>query len=112
MKKNPAMINMKIMHDIFGNNPEAIKKYIEHFIKVTSELLAKTKLAIDKQDSQLALEYFHQLKGPVGSIGLMEMYHVCEKAEDNIKRSDWNAALKNCGGFRNEVQFPFVHMIC
>lgn len=95
MKKNQhqiSMIDMEVMKNIFGNNFTIIHDYIKRFTKTTAALLKKAENAIQQKNIELALDYFHQLKGPVGSIGFKKMYQLCEKIEERISHADWVAA--------------------
>ena len=98
-----SMIDPDVMSSVFGNNPDAIHQYVERFVTITSVLLTKIEESIQKKDSHLAMKQFHQLKGPVGSIGFKAMYRHCEKAEEKIGQLDWEAATDCVRGVEKEL---------
>lgn len=96
-KSNPvSMVDMDIMYNVFGNNQIAMSEYLESFIEITSELLNNANRAISEKNKIAAMDYFHQLKGPVGSIGFKKMYTLCEEAEKKITQSNWDSADQLC----------------
>ena len=98
MKKSSTftLIDMNVMYEIFGHNPQAIHGYLQRFVEITSDLLSKMQKAIQEKNEHLALSYFHKMKGPVGTIGFKDMLRLCEMAEEKIKVFDWDAAKDYC----------------
>lgn len=90
------MIDMDIMFSIFGNNREALFDYLESLIDNLSKLLKNVDNAIRDKNKIIALKYFHQIKGPIGTIGFKKMYALCETAEEKITKSDWDSATHLC----------------
>lgn len=84
--KHVSMVDMDIMRNVFGNNEIAISEYLEEFIEGTSTLLKNANHAIREKNQIAAMDYFHQLKGPTGSIGFKKMYTLCKK----IKKKSLN----------------------
>lgn len=87
-----TLINMDIIHGIFGENVGAMHEYLKGFVRISSDLIATVNLAIKNQDKKTALETLHRIKGPVGSIGFKKMYSLCEQAEKKVALSDWISA--------------------
>jgi len=90
------MIDMDIMHNVFGSNQMAILKYLASFIEITSKILENVDKAIREKNQIAAIEYLHKLKGPVGTIGLKKLYKICEQAEKQINQSEWTSANYLC----------------
>ena len=90
-----SIINMEIMHSVFGHNRTAIYDYIKDFTNESFDLLKQIKQTIQHKNKKLAMDYFHQLKGPAGSSGFHRIYQLCEKAEKQIAQEDWNSANKS-----------------
>jgi len=89
-----SMINMEIMHSVFGQNRLAMRDYINDFTVSSAELLKQIEQAIQNNNKKLAMDYLHQLKGPAGSSGFHKIYLLCEKAEKQIEKSDWHSVNK------------------
>lgn len=98
-----SLIDADAMKSVFGDNPDAIYRYLERFVILTSGLLKLINLSIHKQDASLAMKHFHQLKGPVGSIGFKTMYKHCINAEEKILQSDWVAVNDCMKGIEKEL---------
>lgn len=84
------------MRSVFGNHSNNIRNYLLKFIQNSNEILKNIESAIQKQNTESAMNYFHQLKGPVGSSGFKKMYQLCERAEEKITEMDWVCAQKSC----------------
>jgi HPt (histidine-containing phosphotransfer) domain-containing protein len=52
--------------------------------------------AIQEKNKIVTMNCFHQMKGPIGSIGFKKMYELCEKAEEKVTQSDWVSADQLC----------------
>lgn len=83
------LIDMKRLHEIFGEDKKLIKQFIQSFIKITEALLKEIKLAIDRKDKKSAAELFHKIKGSSGNSGVMQMHLLAKEAEINVLESHW-----------------------
>src|SRR3990167_3858359 len=88
-EKRSATIDMHRIHDIFGNNQESIKQFIDVFIASTEELLLEVEAAVSIRDQLEAKKLFHRLKGSAGNSGMMIMHELCISAEQVLEKSDW-----------------------
>ena len=91
-----SLIDMDTMHTVFGKNQAAILEYLVSFVEITSKLLNNIEHAIQEKNETVLTDYFHQLKGSVGSIGFKKMTKLCEKTEEKITQSDWVSAGQLC----------------
>jgi len=91
---NITVIDMKIMRGIFGEDSHGLQTYLKNFIRITAGILQQVNSALETKSDQAALDYFHQLKGPVGSIGFKKMYRLCEQCESLISAGDWVSAME------------------
>ena len=94
------MIDMNIMHAVFGTNSTAMKEYIELYVAHTIETLNHIKKCAENKDNELILKYFHQIKGSSGSSGFKKIYSICEKGEQKTYSFDWESVSCCC----NEIE--------
>jgi CheY-like chemotaxis protein/HPt (histidine-containing phosphotransfer) domain-containing protein len=83
------IIDMERIHDIFGDNSETIKLFIQTFIQSTDETLTEISTTIRDKDSEQAKKLFHRLKGSAGNSGMMIMHELCISAEQVLAIPDW-----------------------
>lgn len=91
-----SMIDMEIMHTVFGKNQTAILDYLKNFVGLTSELLKHAEYAVSRNNKVEAMACFHKLNGSLSGVGFKKMYILCQKAEAKINQSDWVAAKQLC----------------
>lgn len=87
-KRSPT-IDMNRIKDIFGDNQESIKQFIDVFIASTEELLIEISSTVKNRDQVEAKKLFHRLKGSAGNSGMMIMHELCISAEQVLEKSDW-----------------------
>ncbi len=88
-EKRSATIDMKRIRDIFGEDQESIKEFIDVFISSTEELLKEIDFAVKEKDQGQAKMLFHRLKGSAGNSGMMILHELCISAEQVLQKSDW-----------------------
>lgn len=88
------VIDIERIQSILGDDLEVIREFMKNFISITTELLKDINNAIKKQDSQLAKDLIHRLKGSSGNTGIMRLYEVCKTAEETVRKSDWESMDK------------------
>ncbi len=88
-EKRSCVIDETRIREIFGDNDEVIRQFIETFVKSTSEALTEIDVSMSKQDMDSAKQLFHRLKGSAGNSGMMIMHELCISAEQVLAKSDW-----------------------
>ncbi len=89
-----ADVDMERIKDIFGDDAEAIKEFINIFISSSTVLLQELKEAVKGHDKKLAKEHFHRLKGSSGNGGFMKIHKLCIEAEEKIEQDEWRVAAE------------------
>ncbi|MBA3661153.1 MAG: Hpt domain-containing protein [Gammaproteobacteria bacterium] len=84
-----SLIDMNLMHLIFGNNALGMQDFLKMLIKTATEKFDQIAHDALDRNAEAVLNSLHQLKGPVGSSGFMKLYKLCEHMEDQVKDADW-----------------------
>ena len=93
-KKSHSLIDKSVLKQVFGKDDISKQEYLKSFIELTAERLTDANLAVKARDKTLVIKHLHQLKGPIGTIGFVKMYKLCEKLEEELEHSDWSHADK------------------
>jgi PAS domain S-box-containing protein len=83
------LIDMDRLRQIFGDDNEAIKSFIQSFIIATTSLLQEVEQAIMAQDEKLTHNLLHRLKGSAGNSGIMQIHALGLSAEEQLSAGDW-----------------------
>ena len=89
--KESSIIDMKRINEIFDNDQQAIKDFINNFISSTQELLNEMEASIKNLDAKLAASYFHRLKGSAGNSGMTLLYQLSIEGEKLVLDLKWDA---------------------
>jgi CheY-like chemotaxis protein/HPt (histidine-containing phosphotransfer) domain-containing protein len=89
MEKRAKIIDAERIKDVFGDNTDAIKQFIDLFLKSTEETLVEIDTVIQAKDQDAAKKLFHRLKGSAGNSGMMIMHELCISAEQMVLKVDW-----------------------
>jgi PAS domain S-box-containing protein len=81
-------IDLVRIKEIFGDNDELIKQFMEKFISSTNELLTEISASIKAQNIDDSKKLYHRLKGSAGNGGITIIHELCISAEQVIEQSD------------------------
>src|SRR3990167_321135 len=93
VEENTVYIDPARIQEIFGENKENIREFLQVFISSTAELLADITEAIKAKDSQLAKELLHRLKGSSGDAGIKLMHKLAMEAEEKAIQLEWDTVI-------------------
>jgi two-component system, sensor histidine kinase and response regulator len=83
------LLDMERIHEIFGDDNEAIKTFMQSFVQATTELLGEIYAAVQSKEATDAKNLFHRLKGSSGNSGVTPLHHLSLKAEEQVAAKNW-----------------------
>ncbi len=89
-----TVLDKERLNDIFGDEPEALKKFLEKAVKSITNLLTEIGKNITARDEIAAKTSAHTLKGVTGNMGAMKMYDLAKTLEQHIIQKNWTEAQK------------------
>lgn len=99
-EESPANLHQKMIidvqriRDVFGNNKDAIRQFIDLFIKSTEESMIEIETSIADKNVELLKGLFHRLKGSAGNSGMVVLQELCISAEHALAKPDWELVDK------------------
>jgi HPt (histidine-containing phosphotransfer) domain-containing protein len=90
------------LKEIFGNDEEAIKNFLQSFVDVTSILLDDIQSALQEKNAQTLKEHLHRLKGSSANSGFNKLKELALNSESLVAQNDWLALEKMIGEVTNE----------
>ncbi len=89
IEQRGKVMDIDRIRDVFGDNNEAIKQFIDLFIKSTEETLTEIEVSMGGKHHEESRKLFHRLKGSAGNSGMMIMHELCISAEHALSKQDW-----------------------
>lgn len=86
-----SVIDMQRIHDILGDDQNAIQAFFKTVISSTADLLNQLEPAIRNKNQSLTIQLLHHLKGSAGNSGIMPIHELSLRAEQEAHRLDWSA---------------------
>lgn len=87
-----GQLDLERLHLIFGDNKKNISDFLHLFIQSSSHLLHEIIEAINQEDTNIAKEKCHQLKGSCGNAGANFMYDLVTALENTAIEKHWKEA--------------------
>lgn len=82
------------LEDIFGDDPEALKTFLQKAVKSITNLMTEIGKNISAQDEIAGKTSTHTLKGVSGNMGAMKMHEIAKALEQAILKKNWGEAEK------------------
>jgi PAS domain S-box-containing protein len=84
-------IDVSVLTEMFGNDPEMIKEILNDFIQPSQDIIEDMKLAHQERSAEGVKQAAHKLKSSAGSVGANKLADLCEKLEQAGKEENWNS---------------------
>lgn len=90
LEQRGKVMDLDRIRDVFGDNNEAIRQFVDLFIKSTDETLVEIEENMKTKNQEESRKLFHRLKGSAGNSGMMIMHELCISAEHALAKHDWH----------------------
>jgi CheY-like chemotaxis protein/HPt (histidine-containing phosphotransfer) domain-containing protein len=88
--RNSAPFDMSQLHSIVGQDPTALRKFLDLFETTTGSLVARVTEAVRSRDAGALKRLAHTLKGSCGSVGADEMAGISTSLEAAATEEGWS----------------------
>ncbi|MDX2164316.1 MAG: response regulator [Gammaproteobacteria bacterium] len=88
------ILDRERLDDIFGDDPEALKTFLEKAVKSMTKLMTEIGKNITQRNEVAGKTSVHTLKGVSGNMGAMQMHEIAKILEQHILQKNWADAEK------------------
>ena len=96
-------MNFKELAENLGLEEDEFQEIVELFLETSNADLNTLRSAIDREDTQQAVEVAHSIKGASGNLGFMAIYEVAKNVEMKAREKDLSGANEAVENIKKEV---------
>ncbi|MDL1963116.1 MAG: Hpt domain-containing protein [Deltaproteobacteria bacterium] len=96
-------MNFKELAENLGLEEDEFQEIVELFLETSDADLHKLRSAIDREDTQQAIEAAHSIKGASGNLGFMAISEKAKNVEIKAREKDLSGANEAVENIKKEV---------
>ncbi len=103
-KRHQPPIQLEKMADHFDDDKKIIREFLDTFIIATGALLKRLETHVTDENSALAMETAHELKGSSDNMGAFFLADLGRRLEKNARSNNWNQCRTILMNMKKEYQ--------